>query len=110
MCRCIISKFIMWFDRELDLEKYYGRILSSRVRILVNKQRLSRQYALCAKIYNVSPDESDQCSNITGLGFAMEPSPDQTAMQPPSSNIYECNYSWQQILTRLLMKMNINRA
>jgi len=51
MRQCIITKFIMQFDREFCLENYYGRILTSRVRILVNKQSYSGQYAIFGLTY-----------------------------------------------------------
>jgi len=51
MRQCIISKFIMQFDREFYLENYHGRILTSRVRILVHKQSYSGQYAIFGLIY-----------------------------------------------------------
>jgi len=41
----IITKFIMYFDDEFDLENYYGRMLTSRERTFVNKQTCSIQYA-----------------------------------------------------------------
>jgi len=49
--QCIITKFIMYFDQESHLEKYYGRILNSRVSKLVNKQIYCGQYALFGKMY-----------------------------------------------------------
>ena len=52
MRQCIITKFIMYFDRELHLEKYHGRILSIRVRIVANKPTYSGKYGLFGKIYN----------------------------------------------------------
>jgi len=36
----------MLFDQEYYLEKYYGRILTSRMWILVNQQKYSWQTAL----------------------------------------------------------------
>jgi len=47
----IITKFIMQFDREFYLENYYGRILTSRMRILVNKQSYTGQYAIYSLTY-----------------------------------------------------------
>jgi len=88
MRQCIITKFIVKFDRELYLEKYYRRILlTSCIRILFNKQSYSVQYALFGITYNFWQDESDYCSNITGLGFTLEPSPDHTERFPQNWNI-----------------------
>jgi len=61
------------------------------MRILVNKQRYNRQYAIFGKIYKFLLDESNQCWNITGLSFAIKPSPYQAERQPISSKIYESN-------------------
>jgi hypothetical protein len=52
MRQCIITKFIMQFDGVLYLENHYGRILTCRVRILVNKQIYSGQYALFGITYS----------------------------------------------------------
>jgi hypothetical protein len=76
----------MQFNREFCLENYYGRILTSRVKLLVNKQSYSWQYAICGLTYRFEPDESDHCWNITGLGFAIEPIPDHVERHPQSSN------------------------
>jgi len=51
----------MWFDQEFHLEEYYGRILSSRGRKYVDKQRYTGQYALFGNMYKCQQDESDQC-------------------------------------------------
>jgi hypothetical protein len=51
MRQCIITTFIMQFNQEFYLEKYYGRILTSHMRILVNKQSYSGQYALFGITY-----------------------------------------------------------
>jgi len=82
----------MQFDRESDLEIYYGRILSSCVRKVVDKRRNTGQYEQFGKMYNFQRDESDQCLNITGLGFVIQPCPDQAERQPLSSNNYNCKY------------------
>jgi hypothetical protein len=49
-------------------------MLTSRERILVTKQTCSEQNALFGITYIFSPTESDRCRNITGLGFAIQPS------------------------------------
>jgi hypothetical protein len=51
MRQCIITKFIKQFDQEFWIENYYGRILTSRVRILVNKQSYTGQYAIFGITY-----------------------------------------------------------
>jgi len=51
MRQCIITKFIMLFDPEFHLEKYYNRMLTSHLRILVNKHWYSGQYTLFGNIY-----------------------------------------------------------
>ena len=62
------------------------------MRKMVNKQRYCGQYAVFGEMYKFQPDESEQCYNITMLGFAIQPSPDQAERQPLSSNNHECNY------------------
>jgi hypothetical protein len=51
MHQCIITKFIKQFDQEFWIENYYGRILTSRVRILVNQQSYTGQYAIFGITY-----------------------------------------------------------
>jgi len=43
--------FFMLFDQEFHLDKYYGRILSSRMWILVKKQNDSGHNEVFGKIY-----------------------------------------------------------
>jgi len=59
MHQWIITNFIMQFDWEFFLQKYYGRILTSQVRILIIKQSYRGHYALFGKIYKFLPDETD---------------------------------------------------
>jgi len=51
MCRCGFTRFFMTFDGEFHLDLYYGRILSSCMWILVNKQKNSGWNELFGKMY-----------------------------------------------------------
>jgi len=41
----------MMLDREFHLEKYYGRIVSSRVMIIVDEKNYSRRNVIFREIY-----------------------------------------------------------
>jgi len=44
------ARIIVLFDREFDLEKYYGAIVSSRISIWIDKQMYRGQNQLFIKI------------------------------------------------------------
>jgi hypothetical protein len=70
----------------------------------------SRRNEACAKIYIFQPCESEQCKNVTALGFATGPSCDVSERQPISSNHNEHYYQWQQMLNGQYIKMSVNEA
>jgi len=61
-------------------------------------------------MYKFHLNESDQCRDLTGLGFAKGPSLIQAEWQPISSNNYQSSYQWQQILNGQYIKMSVNGA
>jgi len=96
--------------RECHLEKYFGRVISSRMKIFVHKLWNRRQDAQFNETHKFLYNESDWCKNITGPNFRMGPWLNQSEWQPMIWDYYEYNYYCQHILTRQYMKMTINRA
>jgi len=53
---------------------------------------------------------TEQCKNITRLGFATWPSLNLSETQPRGSKHYENNYQWQQMLNEQSITLSINGA
>ena len=81
----------MLLDREFDLEKYSGRIVSNHMSIFVHKYNYSWLNVLYRWIYQFWQNERDPGKNITGLGFANELSLNPIERQSISQNNYLCN-------------------
>jgi len=70
----------------------------------------SRQNESLGKMYKFQQNKSNQCKNITRLGFAKQPSNYQPERQPIPSTRYKYNYRWQQILNGMNIGMSVNRV
>jgi len=89
---------------------YFGRMVSSRLSISVDKQIYSRCNEACGKIHKFLLCESEQCKNVTALGFVTWPSLDVAESLPICSNHDENYYRWQQMLNGKCIKMSVNGA
>jgi len=84
--------FFMWLEREFRLEIWYGRMVRSSLRILVDKEMYSRRIESFGEKHHFLSCESEQCMNIIPLSFAAEPSLHRTERQPIRLNHDENNY------------------
>jgi len=109
MRQCFTS-FFMYLDRDCLLEIYYGRMASSSLWILVDKQMYSRRNEPCDKIHKFQSCESEQSKNVTALGFATGPNLNLCESLPWSSNHDENYYRWQQMLNGQYITMSVNGA
>jgi len=62
------------------------------------------------KILQFQLGESEQCKNVTALGFATGPHLKLSVRLPISSNHDENYYQWQQMLNGQCNKMSVNGA
>jgi hypothetical protein len=70
----------------------------------------SRRNESYGKINKFKSCESEQCKNVTVLGFAKGQSLNLSERQPISSNHNENNHQWQLMLSGQYIKMSINGA
>jgi hypothetical protein len=85
-------------------------MVSSSLWILVDKQMFSRYNEAFGMIDKFLLYESEQCKNVTVLGFATWPHLNRSARQPISSSHDENNYRWQSMWTLQYPKVNLNGA
>jgi len=78
----------MLFDQKFHLEKYSGRIMSSGMRIIVDKKDYSWRNVVFREIYQFGQNERRLCKNITGFGFANGLSLEYPESQRICPNIY----------------------
>ena len=102
-CLCCLTE-------NFHLKKYYGKILSSCIRILVTKQECSGPNESLGKMHKLWHNVINQCKTICGLSIAKRPSLNLSLRQPINGSNDESNYWWQQILSRQFIKMSVNRA
>jgi len=89
---------------------YYGQMVSSSLSISVDKKMYSRHNKAFGKIHKFWLCESEQCKNVTALGFVTRPSLNLAERLPICSNHDENYYRWQQMLNGQYIKMCINGA
>jgi len=85
-------------------------MLSSSLSKSVDKQMHSRRNEAFGKIHKFLLCESEQCKNVTALGFATRPSLNSSERVPISSNHDENYYPWQQMLNGQYNEMCFNGA
>jgi len=87
---------------------YHGLMVSSSLSILVEKQMYSRRNEAFGKIHKFQSCESEQCKNVTALGFVTRPSLNLAERLPIYSNHNENYYRWQPMLNGQYIKMSVN--
>ena len=70
----------------------------------------SRPNEAFGKIHKFCSCASEQCKNVTALGFATGPSLDLSERLPTCPNLDDNYYRWQQLLNGQYIKMSINGA
>jgi len=109
MRRCFIS-FFMYHHREFKLEICDGWMVSSILWISVDKQLYSGRHESFGKTHKFWLCESEQCKNVTELGFATVPSLNLSERWPICSN-HDQNYCrWQQMPNEQYSKISLNDA
>jgi hypothetical protein len=97
MHQCFTS-FFMYLVREVEVEIYYGEMVSSCLWISIHKQMYSGPKEALGKIHNCLSCECEQCKNGSVLGFATGPHLNVSERLPISSNHDENYYRWLQML------------
>ena len=89
---------------------YYGRMVSSSLSILGDKQIYSRRNEAFGKIHKFLSCENEQCKNVTVLGFVTRAPLNLVPRLPIYSN-HNGNYNrWQLMLTGHNIEMSVNGA
>jgi len=84
--------------------------VSSSMSISVDKQMHSRRNDAFGKIHGFQSCESEQCKNVTVLGFAPRPRLNLSEGLPMSSNHDENFYQWQHMFNGQYITMSVNGA
>jgi len=99
MRQCFTCCF-MYLDRDVQLEIYYGQMVSSSLWISVDKHMYTRCNESFGMICKFLLCASEHCRNVTALGFPTKPNLNLAETPPFSSHHDENYYRWQQMLNR----------
>ena len=102
--------FFMYLDQQLWLKINYARMVSSSLWVSVDKRMYSMRNEAIDKIDKFWMCESEQCKNVTALGFATGRSLNWSERLPIESNQDENYHRWQQILNRQYIKISVTGA